>query len=64
MHSLVINIENNSLLKKVLWFLEHLKKDGLEITSQEDFEDIRLMNEAKGEETIPLEDYLKNESCN
>lgn len=28
---LTINIKNNSIAEKVLWFLEHLKNDGVDI---------------------------------
>ena len=62
MKTLTINIQNDILLEKVLWLLEHFKKDGLEITSKEDIEDLKLLKATREEETISLESYLKNES--
>ena len=60
MQTLIINIQNEILTEKVLWLLEHFKKDGLEITSQEDIEDLKLLNQTRPEETVSFEDYLKN----
>ena len=39
MQSLTINVKNDSLFQKVLWLLEHFKKDGLEIVEKEDLEE-------------------------
>ena len=39
MQTLTINIQNETLTKKVLWMLEHFKSDGLEISSKENIED-------------------------
>ncbi|PHQ92800.1 MAG: hypothetical protein COB42_00225 [Sulfurimonas sp.] len=47
------------LTEKVLWLLEHFKKDGLEITSQEDIEDLKSLKQTRSEETVSFEDYLK-----
>lgn len=62
MQTLTINIKNETLAEKVLWLLEHLKQDGLEITSKEDIEDLKLLNSTRHEETVSFEDYLKNEN--
>ena len=62
MHTITINIQSNSLLERVLWLLEHFKKDGLEITSKEDIEDLKLLKATRDEDTISFEDYLKNEN--
>jgi len=62
MQTLTINIQNESLTEKVLWLLEHLKKDGLEITSKEDIEDLKLLKKTRDEKTVSFEDYLKNEN--
>ncbi len=62
MQTITINIQNENLTEKVLWFLEHLKDDGLEITSKEDIEDLKLLKETRDEQTISFEDYLKNEN--
>ena len=61
MQTLTINIQNESLTKKVLWMLEHFKEDGLEITSNENMEDLKLLKATRNEETISFEEYLKNE---
>ena len=62
MQTLTINIQNESLTEKVLWLLEHLKQDGLEIISKEDIEDLKLLKKTRDEQTISFEDYLKNEN--
>ncbi len=61
MQTLTINIQNDTLTEKVLWLLEHFKNDGLEITSKENIEDLKLLNNTRSEETVPFEDYLKDE---
>jgi hypothetical protein len=62
MHSITINISNEKLVKKVMWFLNLLKKDGLEIVSKEDMDDLRLLKATRSEEAIPFEEYMKNEN--
>jgi hypothetical protein len=61
MKSLTINIKDDSLMDKVLWLLEHFKNDGLEVVSQEDLEDLKILKETREEESVPLEAYLKHE---
>jgi len=62
MHTLTININNETLTEKVLWMLEHFKNDGLEITSTENIDDLKILKATRDEESIPFEDYLKNEN--
>ena len=62
MKSFVINIKNEILVEKVIWLLEHFKNDGLEIVSNEDIEDLRLLKETRSEESISFDEYLKNEA--
>ena len=62
MQTLTINIKNETLTEKVLWMLEHFKSDGLEITSKEDIEDLKLLKSTRNDETISFENYLKNEN--
>lgn len=61
MKSFVININNETLVEKVVWLLEHFKNDGLEIVSKEDIEDLKLLKETRKEEKISLDEYLSNE---
>jgi len=49
MHSITININNKQLVDKVMWFLEHLKNDGLEIISKEDIDDLKLLKATRKE---------------
>ncbi|MFA6197518.1 MAG: hypothetical protein WC656_12865 [Sulfurimonas sp.] len=60
MQSLTINIQNESLVEKVIWLLDHFKNDGLEIVSKEDIEDLKLLSASRHEESISFEEYLKN----
>ncbi|MEA1919850.1 MAG: hypothetical protein U9N52_08430 [Campylobacterota bacterium] len=57
---LALNIPNESVAEKLLWMLEHFKNDGIEITTIEDLEDLKTIQEARKErESIPLEEFLK-----
>ena len=45
-----------------MWLLEHFKKDGLEIVSKEDIEDLKLLKATRDEKTTSFEEYLSNEN--
>lgn len=62
MQTLTLNIQNDSIVEKVIWMLEHFKNDGLEISSKEDISDLKLLKATRDDETISFENYLKNES--
>ncbi len=62
MQTLTINIKNETLTKKVLRILEHFKNDGLEISSQEDIEDLKLLKATRNDDSMSFDDYLKNEN--
>ncbi len=62
MQTLTINIQNETLMEKVLWMLEHFKNDGLEISSKEDVKDLKLLKATRDEEKVSFESYLKNEN--
>jgi hypothetical protein len=61
MHSITINISNDTLLEKVTWLLEHFKNDGLEIVSKEDIDDLKSLKATRKEKSISFEEYLSNE---
>lgn len=60
MQSITINIKDEQLADKVLWFLERFQGDELEIISKEDMDDLKLLKETRNDETISFTDYLKN----
>jgi len=60
MHSVTINIHNKNTQEKVLWFLNSLKNEGVEITSQEDLDDLKLLAKTRTEQSISFDEYLKN----
>ncbi len=62
MQSITININSKELLKKVTQILESLENDGLEIVSIEDLEDLKLLKSTRNEESVPFDEFLKNES--
>ena len=62
MQTLTVNIENDTLVDKVVWLLEHFKNDGLEIVAKEDLDDLKLLKATRQEESISFEEYLKNEN--
>ncbi len=61
MKSLTINIKNKAVQDKVIWFLEHLKTDGVEIIAEEDLIDLKLLAATREERSVALSDYLKSE---
>ena len=61
MQSITININNDKLADKVTWLLEHFKNDGLEIVSKEDMDDFKLLKATRNEDSIPFDEYIKNE---
>ncbi len=61
MKTITINVKDESLVDKVLWLLEHFKKDGLEIISKEDLKDLKLIKATRDEESISFDEYLANE---
>lgn len=60
MQTITINIKDDQLADKVLWFLERFQSDELEIVSKEDIEDLKLLKATRNDETVPFADYLKN----
>nr|VFJ48167.1 MAG: hypothetical protein BECKFM1743C_GA0114222_100564 [Candidatus Kentron sp. FM]VFJ48233.1 MAG: hypothetical protein BECKFM1743A_GA0114220_100568 [Candidatus Kentron sp. FM]VFK07526.1 MAG: hypothetical protein BECKFM1743B_GA0114221_100436 [Candidatus Kentron sp. FM] len=62
MPSITININDDKLVDKVIWLLEHFKSDGLEIVSREDMDDVRLLKASRNEGAISFDEYLKNEN--
>ena len=60
MHTITINIKNKETYEKINWFLRKLK-DEVEIVSEEDFNDLILLAKTRGEESIPFEEFIKNE---
>ncbi len=64
MTSLTINIKDDTITEKVLWLLDHFKSDGLEIVSQEDNEDLKLLKATRKEEVVnnvkAAEERIKN----
>ena len=60
MQTLTVNIDNDTLVDKVVWLLEHFKNDGLEIVSKEDLEDLKLLKATRQEESISFEEYLQD----
>ncbi|MCP5098014.1 MAG: hypothetical protein GY943_20900 [Chloroflexi bacterium] len=61
MKTITINIKDNQLADKVLWLLEHFQGEGLEIVSKEDMDDLKLLRATRNDESVPFDDYLKNE---
>lgn len=60
MQSLTLNFQNPQIFDKFLWLLEHFKKDGVEVVSKEDIDDLKVLSKTREEESIPFEDYLKD----
>jgi hypothetical protein len=61
MQILTVSIKTDDIRDKVVWFLKHLEQDGVEILSQEDLADLRLLMATRGENSVSFSEYLKNE---
>ena len=62
MQTITININNDQLVDKVTWYLDHLKNDGLEVVSREDWDDLKLLKSTRKEDSISFDEYLNNEN--
>ncbi len=62
MQAITINVKDKNTGEKIIWFLNRLKDDGVEILSQEDFEDLKLLAATRNEKSIPFDEYLKSEN--
>ena len=62
MQAVTINIKNKNTQEKIIWFLEHLKNDGVEIIAQENINDLRLLAATRHEKSISFDEYLNNEN--
>ena len=62
MQTITININNDQLVDKVTWFLDHLKNDGLEVVSREDWDDLKLLKSTTNQDSISFDEYLNNEN--
>ncbi len=60
MHIVTTSIEKEDIRDKGLWFLKHLENEGVEIMSQEDMDDLKLLKATRDEESIPFSDYLND----
>ncbi len=62
MQIITVSVEAEDVKNKILWFLEHLKNEGVEIISQEDASDLRSLMATRGEKSISFSEYLQNEN--
>lgn len=60
MQTLTINIQDDQLFTKVLWLLDHFKKDGLEVVSSDDIKDLKMLSKTREDDSVAFEEYLKN----
>lgn len=61
MKSITINIQNDKVARKIVRYLKSLKNEGIEIVSEEDMEDLKLLRATRKEDSISFEDYLDKE---
>ncbi len=62
MEILTISIQTQDLKDKIISFLKQIENQGVEILSQEDIEDYRLLAATRNEQSISFAEYLKNEN--
>jgi hypothetical protein len=62
MQTLNINIKDKETSDKLLWLLKHFNKNEIEILEQNDLIALKLLSATRQEESIPFEEYFKNEN--
>jgi hypothetical protein len=60
MESIALTIHNDKIKQEILNFLKRFSSDDLELTSIEDIEDLKLLQNTRHEEAVSFADYLKN----
>lgn len=58
MQLLTVSIKTEETKNKIIWFLQHLETEGVEIISQEDINDLCLQIATKSEKTVSFAEYL------
>ncbi len=62
MQILTISVQTSDIRDKILSFLKQIENQGVEILSQEDTDDYRLLAATRNEQSISFAEYLKNEN--
>lgn len=62
MEALTINIRDKKTSEKIIWFLKHLANEGVEIVSQDDLDDLKILKATRDENTVSFDEYLKDEN--
>ncbi|MGD9732327.1 MAG: hypothetical protein AB7U45_09095 [Desulfamplus sp.] len=60
MNTITIKIKNDSLTEKIVWLLNHIKEDGIEIIFNDDIQDFELLRATRNDKSISFDEYLKN----
>jgi len=60
MNTITIRIKNDSLTEKIVWLLNHIKEDGIEIIFNDDIQDFELLRATRNDKSISFDEYLKN----
>ncbi|MDM8545765.1 hypothetical protein [Candidatus Venteria ishoeyi] len=54
MQIVTVSIKTEDIKDKIIWFLKHLENEGVEILSQEDVNDLKLLIATRAEKSIPF----------
>ncbi|MBF0204300.1 MAG: hypothetical protein HQK67_08280 [Desulfamplus sp.] len=62
---MTIKIKNELLTEKIVWLLNHIKEDGMEISFNDDIQvldmkDLELLRATRNDKSISFDDYLHN----
>ena len=60
MESIALTIHNPKVKQEIISFLKRFSVEDLELTSIEDIEDLKLLQNTRHEDTVSFADYLKN----
>jgi len=60
MENIALTIRNNAIKQEILNFLRRFPSSDVELTTQEDLEDLKLLQNTRDEESVSFSEYLKN----
>lgn len=60
MENITLTIRNTAIKQEILDFLQRFSSTDVELTTLEDIEDLKLLQNTRHEETVSFADYLKN----
>lgn len=60
MENITLTIRNSAIKREILNFIQRFPTTDVELTTLDDIEDLKLLQNTRHEETVSFDDYLKN----